>query len=179
MDSPIYRRGKKRTAPVQDTNRAGRMQEPFTSRDNAYIPPEIGRGWPDYRSIPLPYYNGEMPPDYPDMDTFDYMPPGMPPYRPHSEVQRPYPEQDGYAGNEIIMRLTPIVRETLIRYGQPDSPYALKHLTDQVIAKAMGIREVGESIRTREMSPWGRATLLQTVIELMLRLYSVSQTIPS
>jgi hypothetical protein len=72
-------------------------------------------------------------------------------------------------GNEIIRLLEPIVREMLARFGRPDTASAMAHLNHQVLAQAMAVPLVGESMRAEEARPWGRVALLQAVVELLLR----------
>jgi len=69
---------------------------------------------------------------------------------------------------DIIPTLTPLVIQALSQFGNPTTPKALDHLVCQVIAMAMTIPLVNESITTAEITPWGRVPLLQSVIELLI-----------
>ena len=72
--------------------------------------------------------------------------------------------------NDIIPALAPIVAQELSRFGPPTSPKALDHLINQIIASAMTLPPVSESIQTAEIKPWGRVALLQAVVELLIRI---------
>ena len=72
--------------------------------------------------------------------------------------------------NDIIPTLAPIVAQELSRFGPPISPKALNHLINQIIASAMALPPVSESIQSAEIKPWGRVALLQAVVELLIRI---------
>jgi len=117
------------------------------ARDPEYIPPAIGRGWPHYKG------SGRK-----GRDAWAAGSPGaaQAPVIPASQ-------------NDIIPALAPIVAQVLTRFGPPTSPKALDHLINQVIASAIKLPPVSESMQTAEIKPWGRVALLQTVIELLIR----------
>ena len=70
--------------------------------------------------------------------------------------------------NYIIQTLSPIIHEMTNHFGLPTTQNEMTHINNQVIAKAMEIPQVMESITTMEMAQWGRVPLLQTVVELMI-----------
>ena len=72
--------------------------------------------------------------------------------------------------SDIVPALAPVVAQVLARFGPPTSQKALDHLINQVIASAMELPLVSESIQTSEIKPWGRVALLQAVIELLIRI---------
>ena len=115
--------------------------EPSTPPLTYQIPHSIGKGWPHYK------------------DNFGK-------YR-RSFEPSPMPLSNH---NEIILTLTPIVDQALNRFGTPNSPKAIEHLVCQVIANAMAIPQISESIHTSEIIPWGRVPLLQAVVELLILL---------
>ena len=71
--------------------------------------------------------------------------------------------------NDVIPTLAPIVAKELSRFGPPTSQKALDHLVNQIIASAMTLPFVNESMQTAEIKPWGRVALLQAVVELLIR----------
>ena len=109
-----------------------------------HIPHSIGRGWPYYKDMA-----GKPP-----------ISPSPKPYNTSTSIQ-----------NDIIPTLSPIVTDNLNHFGSPDNPKALDHLVHQVIASAMTLPQVNESIRTAELTPWGRVPLLQAVVELLILLH--------
>ena len=70
--------------------------------------------------------------------------------------------------NHIIQSLSPIIDEMTNHFGLPTTQKEMTHLNNQVIAKAMEIPQVKESVITAEMTQWGRVPLLQTVVELLI-----------
>ncbi|MCL2377800.1 MAG: hypothetical protein FWC77_01600 [Defluviitaleaceae bacterium] len=121
---------------------------PVNPQKAGYIPPTIGRGWPHYRGgnpkhSRNPRHHGQDP--------------GRPVFMPASQ-------------NDVIPALAPIVAQVLTRFGPPTNPNALDHLINQVIAGAIELPPVSESIQTAEIKPWGRVALLQAVIELLIRI---------
>jgi len=70
--------------------------------------------------------------------------------------------------SDIIPTLTPLVAQAINRFGQPTNAATMNHLVNQVIASAMAIPQISESIHTAESTPWGRLPLLQAVVELMI-----------
>jgi len=113
--------------------------------DPSHIPYTIGQGWPHYRDIVKTRHGSHETVAY-NPQTFEI----------NSE-------------NDIIHALSPIVAKAVNHIGPPTSQKALEHLVNQVIANAMALPQVSESIRTAEIVPWGRFPLLQAVIELLIR----------
>jgi len=108
----------------------------------SHIPHSIGKGWPHYKSMPTSY-QADPPATEPVIST---------------------------SPSDIIPTLAPIVTNNLNHFGSPKSPKALEHLVCQVIANAMTIPLISDSIHTAEITPWGRVPLLQAVIELLILL---------
>jgi len=92
---------------------------------------------------------------------------GWPHNKNFAKGYRSYPEPE-IPQNEIIATLTPIVMQALTHFGSPSCPKTLNHLVCQIIANAMTIPQISESIHTAEIAPWGRVSLLQAVIELLV-----------
>lgn len=138
LDFLAYRRGRKEpSVPSQPA-----VMEPFSMAN-------IGKGWPHYKAMPLPFGPAEPAPM-------------------GKKTPAPHTSDHPTTGNPIVQVLTPIVLAALDKFGPPDTPHHLKHLTDQVIAKAMTLPDVAASMRTSEMKPWGRAALLQAVVEVLI-----------
>jgi len=76
-----------------------------------------------------------------------------------------------YEQSDIIPTLSPLVAQAIHRFGQPTNPATMTHLVNQVIASAMAIPLVNESIHTSESTPWGRLPLLQAIVELLVNQY--------
>jgi len=92
---------------------------------------------------------------------------GWPHYKNFAKEYRKCPEPVP-PQNEIIATLTPIVNQTLNHFGSPSNSKAINHLVCQVIATAMSIPQISESITASEIVPWGRVPLLQAVVELLI-----------
>jgi len=129
----------------------------FVEPQPDYIPPTIGMGWPYYKGTASnmrragkniwPAASGQNP----------------------SRGPSPSPEM-AVQQCDIIPALAPVVARELARFGPPSNQKALNHLINQVIASAMELPPVSESIQTAEIKPWGRVALLQAVVELLIRI---------
>ena len=108
----------------------------------------IGKGWPHYRGMLSRTPNIAAPQSEQTTKTLPLS---------HSPIK-----------SDIIPTLSPIVDELLSAFGTPDNAQALVHLTNQIIARAMTIPAVAESMSVAETIPWGRAQLLQSVVELLI-----------
>jgi len=91
---------------------------------------------------------------------------GWPLYREKSVASKPPTITP--AQNDIIPALTPLVKEMLQRFGTPSSQQELDYIVNQVFAAAMKLPPVNESMTTLEMGTWGKAQLLQAVVELLV-----------
>ena len=133
--------------------------EPPPPGEAAPMPHSIGKGWPHYRDAAKIRYPGQF--TNPE-----------PPHSPATQVPHVAlsPSHTSAAHNDIIPALAPIVAQALSRFGPPTNPKAMGHLVNHVIAGAMNIPLVSESIQTAEIKPWGRVALLQAVIELLIRI---------
>ena len=142
LDFLSYRRSKK-SVPVINQNA-------YTATPLLTDGIKIGKGWPYYRDAALPYTaSGDIK---------------------EQRNDTPHTNKAVNSGHEIVHMLEPIVRGMVERFGAPDNPRALTQLNHQVIAKAMSLPLVEESIRTDEAHPLGRVSLLQAVVELMILL---------
>ena len=148
LDFLAYRRERKmRQSPIYVPATLTEIEEPTPATSTpqpteSQIPHSIGKGWPHYKDMAL-----------------------------NQDVQ-PHPEpQIIESMNDIIPTLSPIVADTLKRFGPPQCSKSLDHIIHQVIASAMALPPVNESMRTAELTHWGRVHLLQTVIELLIILH--------
>jgi len=124
---------------------------------------EIGKGWPHYRGVISPNSNmtnnKKATPSLPEGSVV-----GLCPTEQQGLGQSPIDKK-----NDILPTLMPIVSDMLETFGTPESKKALVHLVNQVIAKAITIPIISEIMNTSEtMTQWGRAQLLQTVVELSI-----------
>ena len=136
----------------------------------------IGRGWPYYKDMAKNYQPASHGTDewtgnaqvshHEPSPTAHPTPSNFPKKR-----QGPAPAQHDTPQSDIIPTLAPIVTDAISRYGSPTSPKSLEHLVHQVIASAMTLPPVSESISTAELAPWGRVSLLQAVVELLILLH--------
>jgi len=159
LDFLAYRReiNKQRTNPQKTyllTEQPEHKPEPISPPTPSQIPYSIGKGWPHYRDIAKSH-----------------------PTHVQAQVQVQAPEQGPIipasqfaSKNDIIPTLSPIVTQAISHFGSPTNPKALNHLIYQVIATAMTIPLISESINTTEITPWGRVPLLQAVVELLIML---------
>ena len=120
---------------------------------------EIGKGWPHYRGVISPNSNTKS-----DINNNVRQSP--------IEKKATSSLSEGSVHinkNDILPTLMPIVSDMLETFGAPESKKALVHLVNQVIAKAITIPTISEIMNTSEtMMQWGRAQLLQTVVELSI-----------
>jgi len=115
---------------------------------------EIGKGWPHYRGIISP--NSDIKNTISNSNSINL------------DKKEPI-KNDTIPKNDILPTLMPIVSDMLETFGAPESKKALVHLVNQVIAKAITIPTISEIMNTAEtMTQWGRAQLLQTVVELSI-----------
>ncbi|MCL2405820.1 MAG: hypothetical protein FWC92_09800 [Defluviitaleaceae bacterium] len=155
-----YRR-EQRTKTQQDTQLIQHSQPPHTHVPKRieckqecpagprYIPPTIGRGWPHYKHVS--------------------------PRRNQDALADALSDTGPYHGqHDIIPVLAPVVAKVLSRFGAPTTQQALDNLINHVIASAIELPPVSESIQTAEIKPWGRVALLQAVIELMIRISTIN-----
>jgi len=158
LDFLAYRREQRmKTKPSQEGPPKLIEQAPEITPENhhsihdaGYIPPTIGRGWPHYRGT-----NSNQRRASRSTLATSQAPAQSPPTTTH---------------NDIIPALAPVVAKALTRFGPPTSQKALDHLINQVIASAIEMPPVNESIQTAEIKPWGRVALLQAVVELLIRI---------
>lgn len=148
LDFLAYRRERRLNTPPQPTHSPPKLLEynPAPAEPPpkaANIPYSIGKGWPHYKAMAKGYQTHAEPPPEPAI--------------PASQ-------------SDIIPTLAPIVTQNLQHFGSPASPKALEHLVCQVIASAMAVPLISESIHTAEITPWGRVPLLQAVVELLILL---------
>ena len=142
LDFLAYRRQRRKGVTVQETP-SKMLTATSPSPD---IPPEIGRGWP--------YYRGMLKPEAAQVEK-----------TPTSTI--PSSERDF-----IIPTLEPIALAMIDKFGTPQNQQARTHLIHQVLAKAMALPPVAESMRTKEaLVPWGRAALMTAVVELLIRFH--------
>ena len=151
LDFLAYRRElRRRAVPRKPIAKEVPMQMlPKLPKQNVKIPPAIGRGWPHYRGLVNQDETKE------------------------SDSANPF----GSLYEDIISDLSPIVLEMVNQFDPLDNPSDLSHVTNQVIAKAMTIPAVSESMRLGEMSSWGRAPLIYAVAELMIKLKILERTL--
>ena len=133
------------------------------SKDQLY---EIGKGWPHYRGMFAKNAGSST-------AVNDGANASL-------QTQQTKPPNDSQAEaihakilqSDIIPAMEPIVLDEIARFGPPENHHALTHLVNQVIAKAMVLPPVAESMSVLEIAPWGRAMLLIAVVELLIRLHS-------
>jgi len=114
------------------------------------ISPSIGRGWPHYKGTAHSTRRVQQ-------------------HVQHGMVHQDAPPVSS-SQSDIIPALAPVVAQALARFGPPTSQKTLDHLVNQVIASAMELPPVCESMQTAELRPWGRVALLQAVVELLIRI---------
>ena len=146
LDFLAYRRERRATtlpkpghSPPKLIEYKPEQAEPPTLPQAHHIPHSIGKGWPHYKTVARDIQ--PLPPPEPVIST---------------------------SQSDIIPTLTPIVSDALNRFGEPQTPKALEHLVCQVIANAMAIPLISESMNTAEITSWGRVPLLQAVVELLI-----------
>ena len=137
----------------------------------------IGKGWPHYKKMAQGYQPARSVPVPSATEPSAHVPPtfepssSVPPAPKSSPTMPPPPEPTASSNqSDLIPTLAPIVTKTLNHFGSPANPKALEHLIYQVIASAMTIPLISESMSTAEITPWGRIPLLQAVIELLILL---------
>jgi hypothetical protein len=119
----------------------------------------IGKGWPHYKTAAATEVKKTVSKVFVDEPNQAVNPPSLEPIEGYTEK------------NEIIRYLEPIVQSMVEHFGHPKTNSDLSHLKHQVLAEAMSMPLVGESLHAGEMRPWGRVPLLQAVVELMLLRY--------
>ena len=146
LDFLAYRRERRASIPSQPIYTPPKLIEyrpaPEPPTPAPHIPYSIGKGWPHYKTA-TKGHQAEPPAPEPVISTNQ---------------------------SDIIPTLAPLVTQHLRQFGSPANPKALEHLVCQVVASAMTIPLISESIHTAEITPWGRVPLLQAVIELLILL---------
>jgi len=126
--------------------------DPTVRREAGYIPPTMGMGWPHYKgTVNNQRRTSRAPANCANQDASHTL---------HISASQ----------NDIIPALAPVVAQVLSRFGPPTNPKSLDHLINQVVASAMTLPPVNESVKTAEITPWGKVALLQAVIELLIRI---------
>ena len=154
LDFLAYRREQRVKKPVPHTSRRIEYKPepaPFPAT-TAPMPHSIGKGWPHYKITKSS--NLHAGPNMREAGAGQNHTPAIPSFTGH---------------NDIIPTLAPIVAQELSRFGPPTTQKALDHLVNQIIASAMALPFVNESMQTAEIKPWGRVALLQAVVELLIR----------
>jgi len=153
LDFLTYRRERRETTNIKPISNVVTLDEALNTPE---YHSEIGKGWPHYRGMITPS-----------------TPSHMAQASSTSNIQNLESSQDlqNLQINDIIPTLSPIVIEMLEAFGAPVCAKTLSHLVNQVLARAIELPPVAESIVTTEMTSWGRIQLLQTVIELLLLLH--------